>query len=313
MASVLYEQSHHTHRYLNFVVDNTLDVVAQAQNEVKRGSNIILNPEDYLLSIDRYSIKSCIIPVWDSTVNPLVFTLKDKSNGNSYSGTVTTSQQFFFTLHEVKELMNTAMSDAMTAYNTGESVSLNAPTFDFSNNLWSLNTDSAFRADVDIYFNMSAYLHMNTFEFETLNPLIAGNEIGKLLLDDDIIEQRNQTMEKWIPLQNIIVKSTLPIIDEFTGERDTNFSTASEPILTDFQVFPVDSSALLSVEYSASGNHRWISMSEASELKQFRISFFWEDRFGKQYPLLLPPQDLVSMKLLFKEDAVTMKAPKEKK
>lgn len=310
MSSILYEQSNHSHKYLNLVVQNNTLTVSPADGSVERGSNIVNHPEDFVLSIDRYYIKSCIVPVWEAPKNPVEFVLQDISSGNTYKGTLTPSKQFYYTLHEVKKELNTALDDAVTALNTGESKSLNPPTFSFANNLWSLNSDSAFRTDVLLFMNMSAYYLFNTFEFEQLNPLDS-NVTALMLLDGDTVTQRQQTMENWNPVQKIVIRSSLPIMEEFTPDRSQGigYSATSESILTDFVIFPNDSSALLNVTFSASGNHRWISMGQSSDLNSFDVSFFFETRDGSRKPLLLPPESLIDMKLLFKEDVTRMEVP----
>lgn len=308
MSQVLYQQTGHKHKYLNLVIENNTLSISPAIGKVDRGEDIIENPENYLLSIDRYFIKSCIIPVYSSLGNPMKFTLE--YGGNLYSSTVTHNKQFYYTLHEVKERMNIALSEAIGLLNTGEGTAYTAPEFEFGDNLWSFNSAGSFKDDVSVYFNYPAYLLMNTFEFSSIDPT-SMDQVAQLYQDEDTIIQRIQTLEKWIPLSKVVVRSDLPIVDEFTPDRGSNlsYSKSSESILTDYVLFANDSSACLSVEYSAGGNHRYISFDNANKLNEFTLVFEWQDKAGNSYELILPPEDLIEMKLLFKEDSVKMVVP----
>lgn len=306
MSSVLYANSDHTHKYLNLVIENTSEKQnIPASSFIERGGNIVDEPQLFLLSIDRFFINYSIFPIWQPVLSgsdtELGITLLYTSSGNTYPITVQSSKPQLYSFQEVCDLLNTALSTATSNLNSGESVTLNAPSFSFQNNLFSLSSDSAFRSDVQLFFNQTLTAYLSTLEYATINPA-SFDQFGKVLLNADKITQSVQTCEQWSPLQKIICKSTLPILSEYTPERNstTSFSSSSEPILTDFVIYPETGSPFQLIDFSASGNHRWISMSQSTNFDSFQISFFWSDKQGVERPVILPPKAVIEMKLLFK-------------
>lgn len=296
----------HSHKYLNLVIDNLTSKAKVARTNIQRSSNILDQPEDYLLSIDRFFINYSTFPVWSPIIKDknteLSFVFKVGSNGNEYSGTVQSTKKEYYSMKEVAKVLNGCLEDMIEELNTAEDTSYNNPEFSFSNNLFSISSDADFRNDIQFYFNEKAFSYLNTFEFDEINPVDL-TKYAIISLSSDTETQSSHTCEMWSPLQKIVVKCTLPIAAEFTPDRDSNlsYSSSTEAILTDFVIFTTNSSPVEIINYVASGNHRWISMSQQSEFTNFEISFFWVDKQGNEFNLMVPPLANIEMKLLFKK------------
>lgn len=92
-----------THKYLNFIIENNSSSNMEAIGRVERASPIINDPKNYLLSLDRFFINHCELPVWkpkisSSNETELSFILKDINSGNEYNGTVETDKPLFYSI-----------------------------------------------------------------------------------------------------------------------------------------------------------------------------------------------------------------------
>lgn len=169
----------------------------------------------------------------------------------------------------------------MTALNGAESTTYNAPIFTVSKNLFTITTDSTFRDNIEVYFNRKAMTYLNTFEFLSIDPT-NDTHYALLALTDDEIIQNAQTAEQFSPVQKILMRCSLPIIPEYTPERNSlsSISSSSQSILTDYVFFSDSYSPIKIINYVADGNHRWISMTEATDIRSFNFRCFWVDKEG---------------------------------
>lgn len=301
MSNLLYQELSHLHKYLNVALLNNSSLPKTIDGRIQRSDNIVNHPDEFLLSLDRYSLYRALLPVYKTSGRNVSFSME--AGGTIYSGNVAFSSEFYFSLHDLLDDFNDALTNIMNDLNTGEGTVYNAPVFSFAENLWSLTTDSAFRSNVKLYFGAESYCLFNTFEFKGFD---FGNALlfAQMILSKDTEVQRQKTLEVFLPIAKLLLKSDMPVLEEATPDYNSasNQSKSTDTILTDYVITPSDSSNLFNIEFSAQGNHRYMSMSNQDNFSSFSINAFWQDREGNQYPLLVAGGGYLDMKFQFVND-----------
>jgi len=303
MSNLLYQELSHLHKYLNVALPNDTLLPSTIDGKIQRSENIVNHPDEFLLSLDRYSLYRAILPVYKRTSRYLSFSME--AGGNLYSANVVLGSEFYFSLHDLLEEFNDALSNIMGSLNAGENTAYTAPFFSFADNLWSLTTDSIFRSNVTLYFGSETYCLFNTFEFKGFN---FGNSLtfAQLVFSEgkDIEVQRQNTLEVFLPIAKLLLKSDMPVLEEAVPDYNSssNQSKSTDTILTDYVITPSDSSNLFNIEFTAQGNHRYMSLMNQDNFTSFSINAFWQDREGNQYPLLVAGGGYLDMKFQFVND-----------
>jgi hypothetical protein len=113
--------------------------------------------------------------------------------------------------------------------------------------------------------------------------------------------QEYNTLYFWSALRKLLfVSSTLPINNEITQSSIGNGVYTSFPIITDFALETSAAGSCRSIAvYNPTGPYRLVSLSGNAPISSVDIQIFWSDLFGNIYPLLLPQDQLATIKLAF--------------
>ena len=115
------------------------------------------------------------------------------------------------------------------------------------------------------------------------------------------------TIYKFYQVRNLIFTSQgLPIRDEFLNSSFdfiSSTSFTSEKILKNFEFSLEGPDALntRSMQTFTVSEYEFIDLENSKEIKNIDIQIYYSDVHGKVYPLLVPPDSLTTLKLLFKK------------
>lgn len=117
---------------------------------------------------------------------------------------------------------------------------------------------------------------------------IAGNNYFQMI-------QEYKTLSLLNSYRAISVGTTMPVVSEFIGTQQNNFRT----ILTDF-LTPVAIDDRETIQYTPQGELRYYDFNSTDELRTVDIKVFWIDHRGNSYPMYVPYNNSLTMKLQFK-------------
>lgn len=324
--------------YYNISIpNNTRDRMTANFNQISQVP-VLSNPSDYFTSIVRFSIPGAGIPIFrfidDSYQITLSFGGFDATVPMIYSNVspLEPGEQLVFSYNHFADMMNTAFQTAFTNLQGLTAIPVStAPYFKYdpSTFTFSLYCETNYDPDVlggptvEIYFNnILYYLFDNFFIVRTGNQSpdykdyrFVITNLGNNLIQSDpnnpLITALNpyykntqeySTTYNFSDVKTIIFKSCLfPTQTEYS---QTNFNQVlqSEQILTDFEPLQSlgDPSGFRGViQYFASGSYRLINMTTNQPLYKFDLQISYSDELGNEYPLFIPRNSSVTVKLMF--------------
>lgn len=331
MSRSLITSSSSDHVYINSTVYNNTDLPIEARYIEERVQNFVNKGNEYHLSIIRFQAPSNTIPIFRFQNGAYLITLK--YNGNAYQQAVIyTSRNSYFTQFQpvfqyqhFLDMINTALSDAFTALDAGEG-SVQPPTeapylvYDNQTQLISLFAQqdydpiTAGGPTVEIYFNFTLWNFFGNLENSFLSYNSANGEDVQLLVYD----MKNNTptspsnyyempaeypaLYRWYELQSIVfVTNSLPIEAENISARNGDGANINLPILTDFQPQIIgDGLAQSNFLYEPQGEYRLANLLSNTPLRRLDYQLFYETKDGTLYPILIPPQESVSIKFMLR-------------
>lgn len=277
-----------------------------------RQSPIIPNTRDYLLAVDRFFIQSMIVPVFEPDINEdndtlLAITILDTNDGTAYPQVIRldNSDNTFYNYQEIVKVLN---SNVNTLWGTipGKPVGANAPVFSFSEEKWSITTNTDFRDQYEIYFNQPLYELMHTFEFDSISVLNPSTlQYALLQCEKDVVTQFESTVELFSPVSRILIESQgIPIESELLPNivgANSSVNNLSDNILTDYKVYTENSSCLQTILYESGSNYKWFSMNGSTNFKSFSIKFLYVNYKGEKKNILLNYKNKAEIKLVLRE------------
>lgn len=172
--------------------------------------------------------------------------------------------------------------------------------FDAKTVLFSVITTSTFRSSWEIYFNPKMADDLCTFEFE---------DNGMLVIEEDITEQPEDTLEFLSPVKKILLKTTLPIKGELNpieGEGNSSLiSNNTETFMVDMTWNQLSNKRIPTIQYTVgdasagSGVYRWYTLLSL-DVKDFIVEWFWVDKHGVNHPILLSSSGYADLKVVFR-------------
>lgn len=133
------------------------------------------------------------------------------------------------------------------------------------------------------------------------NPALAGLNGAYLFNTQEFV-----TLQYWNSFKNIIfTTASIPIQAEYIPANNTtggqgSGSVAYKPILTDFEpLLPRAGDARTLLQYYPQGPYRLIDLLGTQPLQKLDIKIFWQDIYDNLHPLVIGPNELASVKLLF--------------
>jgi len=182
-------------------------------------------------------------------------------------------------------------------------------------------TQAFLTANATIFMNNYTKNYLDSFPFYTnvnyqdgaykythnLDTIPYGSPVGGPY---EFIEEYN-SLDLWFDIRKIIItSSSFPVIPESTPSYNpdqsngTNGSVTYAPIITDYVVSYNNINDVTSVlVYEPSPQYRLVNMSSTSPINRLNFSFSWLSKNGSLYPVLLSPNNSITIKLgFFKKD-----------
>ena len=324
--------------YNIFIPNNDKDGIPAVYNQITQ-VDILKNPSEYFLSIARFSIPGQGIPILTFKNNEYFVTLSyggsDFTTALIYSPDIDIldDRQTIFSYQHFLDLINTALLTSFNALKLAFPLSppTQAPYMQYNSStlLCSLYCQQTYNATIagaptiEIYFNNSLYYQFDNFyvirygeqRVDKKDYLFVIKNMYNNAITSDInnplitalnpyfkITQEYSTLFNFSDTQSIIFKSCLfPISPEFS-QTTQNQVVAGELILTDFE--PLQSLSDPSgfrgyLQYYASGAYRLINLTTISPLRNIDLQITYKDELGNQYPLIIPKNTSVTVKLVF--------------
>jgi len=311
--------------YYNIVINNPTNKSINADYSEQKVKPIIENPEQYYLSVIRFSLAGQDLPIFFFKDNTYFITLSYAGNDYAFPvvyqalNNVVGEKQTVYAYQHMINMINTTFSNCFVALQTdhpGVPVT-EAPymTYDASTNLFSLWCQQAYEGAVEIWFNNILYYFFDNFltfyagednanrkdfrfEIQDLRNNIPDQPPGYYYFT-----QEYNSLFNWADLKTISFKTaTIPVRYEYTPNASTsntgeiNFN----PVMIDFELNPETNSLYREfLSYNPTGQYRLIDLTGREPLSNINISISWKDQNQNEYPFRIPPRRSVSMKLLF--------------
>ena len=244
---------------------------------------------------------------------------------------------YYFVYHydNFCEMMNNAFASALTSLQQATAnytIKTTAPiiVYDGVSNLFSIYCDAqGFVSNtagevLSITFNNDLYNLLKTFYFNTNNnnykTLIIQNKLTNFVSNVNnsglsywiATQMQPSTASCWSPVQSILFTSdSICLKPEIIGNVSvvgTGLSLGSgnsnnvQTQITDLVLDLSRSSDYLDMVTYQPTLHRWIDLSDSQNLKNFRFSVWWLNKYNQQrYPLLLSNNGCLTMKVLYQK------------
>jgi hypothetical protein len=304
-------------------------------------TNILKDTNNTDFAIERYSMNcGGTLPILDFIGNYQI-TIFGNIKGKNVSQTTTLSytniygsqtqgSTFIYNMYHFMDILNNAFVSCMNSIQAGligTTMTTQPPfiTFYSASNLFSIftdntgfgNTPSVLTESLNMKFSNDLYNILRYFNYtiDTLNN--ATLNISKSPLDSATINSNPWTENKqlfnstsiWSPVRDIQFRTNLPLSFEYYGDISVlgngrslgdNFLASQEQVITDIKIDNVVNDWNTEILYT-SPKYRWINMSKAQDIKDIKFSVFWNHKNGSSYPLLMPNNSSIELKLLFRK------------
>lgn len=313
----------HDNIYYNVRIINDDDTKSiNAEFEENRVVPILNNPKDYHLAVVRFSVPAINIPIFNFEDGAYIITLEYQ--GNDFTAPVQYIQNHPFdsnnrevwNYQEFLNMINATFETQFQALKLAHpgTAPTEAPylTYDANTQLITLNAEQAYNDPVNgisIYFNARLYLYFTGFQVFDYD-YISEPKHFKLLIKDNknnsatiggkpyyLMKQEYQTLFLWNDFKSIVFASdSIPVASELLSSQ-TNIL---RKIITDFEPLS-DINDRQSFQYAPLGPLRYYDLESSYPLRKIDVKIFWEDKFGKLYPIILDKGQVASIKILFKK------------
>jgi hypothetical protein len=208
-------------------------------------------------------------------------------------------------------------------------------TFDGKTNLFTIHTPATFLdtnpLPVELYFNTFLNENFDTSYDTTFNAYTApdGKNVKYNIVDfggtnfqidaDEesggfyILGQEFDTTGQMTSFTSLIIRSnSLPIVNEALSLQPrpdsiqgTGIGGGSESIISDFEI-DIGSSGTRNlrafIHYIPTAEYRRITLQGDSPIYRIDVEILWKDNYDNLYPVLIPPHDIATIKILFEEN-----------
>jgi hypothetical protein len=291
--------------FVNLESKNETTSPAHVIVDESREPSFLHSPEYYDISIDRFSLSSCWLPVFQSS-SELVLELVRLSD--SEKQTITLDFTDAVDAHKMmyqRSAFVTVMNAALQAACDGFALVGDAPTvsLDRSTGFATLTYDGIadFSELYTLQFNEPLFAIFDTFPYK---DVLYDNDFFKLDLSGgtsvSTVEDVNLS-----PVDKVYIKcNSIPLATEFTPSATS--SRASEAILTDFEFGGVNRFPLQNISYTATtGQYRFHTCLKGI-FKRIRLEFYYKTYSNETFALSFLPGGSCSVKLFFKPNYARM-------
>lgn len=206
-------------------------------------------------------------------------------------------------------------------------------TFDGRTNLFTINTPATFLdtnpLPVELYFNTILNENFDT-SFDTIFKSYSapdGKNVKFNIIDfgssnfipdaDEesggfyVFQQEFDSTGQMTSFTSLIIRSnSLPIVNEAislqvrpNSTQGSGVAGGSESIISDFEIDLGSSKNLRAfIHYIPTAEYRRITMNGDTPIQRIDIEILWKDNYDNLYPVLIPPHDIATIKILFEEN-----------
>jgi hypothetical protein len=294
------------HIYANLEMRNT-GTTAQAINLIEvREPRVLSQPDKYLITVDRFSIHRCFLPMYEDVVDLKVRFIKqaDMTYGEStlsFAG-VKDSNNLVWNAQDFVSAFNSSVNNAMGALGgvvgTAPSMTLNNATM-----IATITTSGItnFNTTYVLGFNEPLYAILSTFLYLTLSPNTQWFYPVLSNTTTSSLEGINLS-----PVDKIIIKTNrIPVVSEMIQFNSNNSGQASrqtDAVLTDFSFSGANKFPMNDMEYNATGGqYRFHSMQDTGTFTTIDLAFYYKTYNNNVFPLNIIPSGSCNVKILFKQ------------
>lgn len=114
-------------------------------------------------------------------------------------------------------------------------------------------------------------------------------------------QQEYVTVGSWNVMKSVVfTTSSIPIQSEFIPSIDDTSNNSSRKIITDFEpILDIPMTTRSIYQYFPQGEYRLIGLLSNAELRSFDLQIYWQDKELNLYPILIPPLQSATVKLMF--------------
>jgi hypothetical protein len=312
--------------YYNIRIVNEAESAKHAVYSQNRTVPILERPEDYELAVMRFSVPALFIPIflWETptpfsvsmiydgadVTEDLVFIPRANNPNNPPYGEAVWNYQ------ELIDMINVALKSAWDAMKIAKPASptTEAPfmVYDAKTELCSLYAEKLFDSStntIDILFSKRLFVLLPSLQsfVDTLTPnltryqiLVKDNKTNSTTYnakDYYIMEQEYSTLALWNGFSTIVFETdSIPVEPEFLATQNNTVRR----LLTDFEPLSTINNRQV-FQYFPQGKVRYYDMKSSYPMKRIDLRVYWQDNFGKVYPLYLGQGDVLTMKLMFRK------------
>jgi len=113
--------------------------------------------------------------------------------------------------------------------------------------------------------------------------------------------QGQASISSWTPLKSVqVTSSSLPIVQEYVPSPQNTGVLGGTSIIKDFiPLLRADESPSSGIDFVNEGPYQLINLTGEYPITKIDITCFWVDKFGRQYPIEIPYNATLSIKLAF--------------
>lgn len=271
----------------------------------QRQGNILTNSQNYLLSLDRWTLK-CRIPLFvaskevKSSDNKSIYKMSfvKKSDGTTYTRQVVLTKSLYYSLKSLANDLNSTLNDLCGDASLASD--LLVMSYNGGDKTFSISADASFTSSWTLSFNFPLFAIFETFEYDDEGKDITSDTYINLVDGDN--KQSASTLDQFPTMEYIqIISPSLPILPEFTPSYKSTSSTEiqSENILSDFKIDNTTGTSFIKINFSSGGNHRWQQFYRSS-FNSYSIVPYFRDTFGNLYEIPFTFGQGLNIKALFK-------------
>lgn len=314
--------------YYNIVINNDSNVSIPATYQEQKVKPIVEHPEQYYLSMIRFSLALQTAPIFQFKDNTYYVTLSYLGVDYSFpvlfqslNSVAFPTEKGVYSYQHMVDMINTTLQTAFNAIPVKPAGIVNPPymTYSGKTNLFTLHvqTQYALAGSIEIWFNNILYYFFDNYETFFNGEDNASKKDFRFIIENKFVntetfngqpcyffDQEYVALFNFAELKTIVFKtSTIPVRPEFTPNANPNNAgnIAFDPIMVDFEVDPEATPALYRgyLNYTPSAQYRLIDLVGRDPLSNIAITVSYKDQNQVSYPVLIPPKKSLSMKLAF--------------
>lgn len=288
--------------YVNLESRNNTSSNQHVTLEEVRDPNVVSNPEQYLVGIDRIALRNAFLPVYEHAADLQVKMIRKADSAEDtqsldFTGLVD-SNNLIWNASVFFNVLNAAILDAAVALGIDPQ---EAPTasYDLSNGKVTIDYSqhANWGDEYHMELNQPLYAIMSSFPVESVD---LNSTWYALHTPTGSTSITTAEMINLSPVDKVYVKAfKMPIVSEYISSANSN--RASESILTDFDfrgsnIFPLNDISYMATQ----GIYRFHSMTESGVFNEIKLSFYYKTFNHNSFPLYMIPSGSCAVKLFFK-------------